>query len=268
MSVGMEQSVAAIVVAVLAHGEHGAVVRFLTEDDGIVGGYVAGGRSRAMRPVLQPGNGVAVRLRTRARSGLAGAAAELTRSRTALATDRATAAALDWLTALTATVLDDGAAAPRLYAALDAVLTAMTVAAGPGDWLAGIARYELLLLAELGFGLDLTACAATGTPAADADLAFVSPRSSQAVGRVAGTPYAAKLLPLPPFLIDGGAATAAEIVAGLHTTGWFLDRDVLIGAAALLRPARARLDQIVTGLFTSANERLSSAATGGEHRGP
>ena len=241
----MELATVAIVVAVLPHAEHGAVVRFLTPDDGVVAGYVAGGRSRALRPVLQVGNAVALRLRGRAATQLAGATVELTRARTALATDRLTAAALTWLTALIATVLDEGAAAPRMYAALDAILDAMMLATAPEPWLAAIVRFELALLAELGFGLDLSTCAATGDPAAAADLAFVSPKSSHAVGRAAGEPFAARLLALPAFLIDGTAATAADIAAGFRTTGWFLDRDVLTGRAAALAPARARLIALI-----------------------
>jgi len=158
----MELDTPAIVVAVLPHGEHGAVVRFLTERDGLVAGYVPGGRSRALRPVLQPGNGVAVRFRTRAASQLASAAVELVRGRTLLATERVSAAALDWLCALTATALSEATPSPRLYAALDGLLDAMTFAEAPAQWLPGVVRFELLLLAELGFGLDLTACAATG----------------------------------------------------------------------------------------------------------
>ena len=231
---------AAIIVAVLPHGEHGAVVRVLG-DSGLVAAYVPGGRSRAMRPVLAPGNGVAVRLRARSPGALLTAVVELVRARTGLATDRATAAAVDYLTALVATVLDDGVAAPRLHAALDGVLDAMVFAAAPADWLAGVVQFELLLLAELGFGLDLSTCAATGEAAATADLAFVSPKSSHAVGRAAGEPYAAKLLPLPAFLVAGGAASAGDIAAGFRTTGWFLERDVLTGRAAGLLAARARV---------------------------
>ncbi len=238
----MELDTPAIVAAVLPHGEHGAVVRFLTEREGLVAGYVPGGRSRAMRPVLQPGNGVAVRLRARTASQLASATVELVRGRTVLATGRASAAALDWLCALTATALSEATPSPRLYAALDGLLDAMTYAELPGQWLPGVARYELLLLAELGFGLDLTACAATGTTD---DLAFVSPKSSQAVGRAAGTPYAAKLLPLPAFLHGDGTATAADIGDGLRTTGWFLERDVLTGRAAALLAARQRLIALI-----------------------
>lgn len=233
----------AIIVAVLPHGEHGAVVRVLGAD-GLVAVYVPGGRSRTQRPVLQPGNGVAVRRRERASGALPTAAVELVRARTGLATDRATAAALDYLTALVATVLDEGVAQPRLHAALDGVLEAMA-ATEPSVWPAGIVRFELLLLAELGFGLDLASCAATGAPAADADLAFVSPKSSHAVGRAAGTPYAAKLLPLPSFLVAGGAASPADVAAGLRTTGFFLARDVLVGRATTLLPARARIVGII-----------------------
>ncbi len=250
---------AAIIVAVLPHGEHGAVVRCLSENDGLVAAYVPGGRSRAQRPVLQAGNGVAVRLKARSSGALPTATVELTRARTALATARATAAALDYMTALVATVLDDGVATPRLFAALDGVLDAMartgSGAGGSDDqqigdsvWQAGIVRFELLLLAELGFGLDLTTCAATGVAAADADLIFVSPKSSHAVGRAAGTPYAAKLLALPAFLVTGGMAPASDIAAGFRTTGWFLERDVLIGRAAALLTARARLLAIVSQL--------------------
>ena len=233
--------VAAIIVAVVPHGEHGAVVRALSETEGLVAAYVPGGRSRAQRPVLAPGNGVALRLRTRSAGALPTGVVELVRARTGLATERATAAAVDYLTALVATVLDDGVAATRLYAALDGLLDAMGFAAAPADWLAGVVRFELLLLAELGFGLDLSTCAATGEAAATADLAYVSPKSSHAVGRAAGEPYAAKLLPLPTFLVTGGAANAHEIAAGFQTTGWFLERDVLTGRAAALLAARGRL---------------------------
>ena len=237
---------AAIVVAVVPHGEHGAIVRALSDTDGLIAAYVPGGRSRSARPVLAAGNGVAMRLRARSPGALPTAAVELVRARTSLASGRATAAALDYLTALVATVLDEGVACQRLHAALDGVLDAMGFA-DPAAWQAGVVRFELLLLAELGFGLDLSTCAATGMPAAQADLAFVSPRSSHAVGRAAGEPYAARLLPLPAFLVTGGAASATEVADGFRTTGWFLERDVLTGRATGLRAARARVVGLVAG---------------------
>lgn len=225
----------AIVCALLAHGENGAVVRFLTPEHGLVAGYVHGGRSRRLRPVLQPGNGVDLRLDARTENQLAGASVELTSSRAALATTGAALAALDWLTALTATALSEGVPHPALYTALDAITAAIAAGAGALPLGEGIVRYEHRLLAELGFGLDLASCAATG---ATTDLVYVSPRSSQAVSRGAGLPWAARLLPLPGFLVGAAPADAAAILDGLKLTGWFLRRDVLGGRD--IWPARDR----------------------------
>ncbi len=225
----------AIVTALLPHGEHGAVVRFLTPDNGLVAGYVHGGRSRKLRPVLQAGNGVALTMRGRGDSQLPTASVELTAARAALVTTGASLAALDWLTALTAATLSEAVPHPALYRALEALVAAL--AAGADSVGAGVVRYEHLLLAELGFGLDLGSCAATGSRD---DLAFVSPKSSQAVSRGAGLPYAARLLPLPAFLIGNAAPDAAAIRDGLRLTGYFLQRDVLIGRAAMVLPVRHR----------------------------
>ena len=110
---------------------------------------------------------------------------------------------------------------------------------GPGGgWGAGLVRYELLLLAELGFGLDLSECAATG---ATKDLAFVSPRSGRAVSREGAGDYRDRLLPLPPFLLEGGTATWDELFEGLRLTGHFLERDVLIERRSEILAARERL---------------------------
>ena len=241
----MDLTSPAIVCAVLPHGEHGAVVRFMTPEHGLLAGYVQGGRSRRLRPVLQVGNGVELRLRSRVADQLAGATVELTRSRTVLASERLSAAALEWLTALTATALSEGVPHPRLYAALDGLLEAMLLGAAPLRWMADLVCYELLLLAELGFGLDLARCAATGASAADADLAYVSPKSSQGVGRVAGAVHAAKLLPLPAFLLRDQPPALPDIIDGLRTIGYFLERDLLAGHAPQLLPARHRLALIV-----------------------
>lgn len=225
----------AIVCALLAHGENGAVVRFLTPEHGLVAGYVHGGRSRRLRPVLQAGNGVDLRLDARTENQLAGASVELTSSRAVLATTGAALAALDWLTALTATALSEGVPHPALYTALDALTAAIAAGAGALPLGEGIVRYEHRLLAELGFGLDLASCAATG---ATTDLVYVSPKSSQAVSRSAGLPWAARLLPLPAFLVGAAPADAAAILDGLKLTGWFLRRDVLGGRD--IWPARDR----------------------------
>ncbi|QXQ04914.1 DNA repair protein RecO [Sphingosinicellaceae bacterium] len=239
----MQLTATALVLTALPHGEHGAVVRFLTPEDGVQAGYVRGGRSRRLRPVLQPGNLVAVELRARVEEQLAAATVELVTSRAGLVFDRTSAAATEWLTALTAATLGEGQAQARLYAALDALFAAMAAGTTSMQAAAGVARYELLLLGELGFGLDLETCAATGTRD---DLAYVSPRSSQAVSAAAGAPYAAKLLPLPALLRDTRAPIdTGDIVAALTTTGWFVERELLTGSAAGLRPARARFVEIV-----------------------
>lgn len=242
----MHLAVHALILTALAHGEHGAVVRFLTPADGVQAGYVRGGRSRKLRPVLQPGNVVMVDLRSRVDEQLAAATVELVTSRAGLAFDRTSAAATEWLTTLTAATLGEGQAQPRLHAALDALCAAMAAGASPLQAAAGVARYELLLLAELGFGLDLDSCAATGTRD---NLAFVSPRSAQAVSATAGAPYRSKLLPLPALLRDTSAALGLDdVLAALTTTGWFVERELLSGRAAALAPARARLVEIVRGV--------------------
>ena len=227
----------AIVCAVVAHGEHGAVVRFLTPDHGLRAGYVRGARSRALRPVLQSGNSVQVALRARVDTQLAGATVELTAARAALATSAAGLAALTWLTGLTATALADAVPHPALYRTLAAVIDAIAADAGPLTLGEAVVRYEHLILGELGFGLDLTTCVATGSKD---DLCYVSPKSCQAVSRIAGLPYASLMLPLPPMLI-GGTPDAAGIHDGFTLTGYFLEREILAGRSRNLLDARRRL---------------------------
>ncbi|PCD01776.1 DNA repair protein RecO [Sphingomonas spermidinifaciens] len=229
----------AIVLSVRAHGEHGAVVRALTPADGVQPGYVRGGRSRALRPVLQPGNLVRGDWRARADSQLAALTVELIESRAPLFAEALPAGAIEWLTALTVATLPEGQGYPRLYAALDAVIAAVEAAPAARGWAGLVARYELLLLAELGFGLALDQCAATGSRE---DLAFVSPKSGAAVSRGAAHGYEARLFPLPPFLVAGGEAPDWPAIFGaLAITGHFLERDLVTGRAVEALAARARL---------------------------
>ncbi|WBQ18060.1 DNA repair protein RecO [Sphingobium yanoikuyae] len=227
-----------IVCALRAHGEHGAVARLLTPDHGLVAGYVRGGRSRALRPVLLPGNALKAEFRVRTEDQLASLTVELEHSRAPLLGEPLPAAAIDWACALTAAALPEGTPYPTLYEALDGVLGAVEAAPAARGWAAALVRYELLLLAELGFGLDLSRCAATGT--AD-ELAFVSPRSAAAVSRAGAEGYEARLLPLPPFLLQGGAGHWPQIMDGLRLTGFFLERSVLTERRADVLAARERL---------------------------
>ena len=228
----------AIVCAVRHHGEHGAVVRVLTPANGLVAGYVRGGRSRANRPVLLPGNEVQAEFRARTEEQLASLSVELRHSRAPLLTEPLPAAAIDWACALTAAALPEENAYPALYEALSGVLSAVEGAPAARGWAVALVRYELLLLAELGFGLDLGRCAATG---GSDDLAFVSPRSAAAVCRGAAFGYEDRLLPLPAFLLGSAAAEWLDIFAGLRLTGHFLERSVLTDRRAEVLAARERL---------------------------
>lgn len=228
----------AIVCALRTHAEHGAVVRLMTPDDGLQAAYVRGARGRRMRPVLVPGNLVAARLRSRTDEQLAHAEIELTHSRAPLLSEPLPAAAIEWVTALTASVLPEAQPYPRLYDALDALLAHIEAAESALGWAGSLVRYELLLLAELGFGLDLDRCAVSGS---NDDLVAVSPRSGRAVSAAEAEPWSGKLLPLPAFVRQGGLATWQEIAEGLELSGHFLHRDVLAGRAGNLGDARSRL---------------------------
>jgi DNA repair protein RecO (recombination protein O) len=228
----------AIVCGLRSHGEHGAVVRLMTSEHGLQAAYVRGARGRRMRPVLMAGNIVAAELRARTEAQLPQATVELVHSRGPLLAEPLPAAGIEWSTALTATALPEAQPFPRLYDALDALLSAIEAAPSASGWGAGLVRYELLLLAELGFGLDLDRCAVTGS---EHDLVAVSPRSGRAVSAAAAEPYPGRLLPLPAFVLQGGRAEWSEIADGLELTGTFLLRDVLTDRSAVVADARMRL---------------------------
>jgi DNA repair protein RecO (recombination protein O) len=234
----MRFSTPALVVALRPHGEHGAVVRLMTPDHGLQAGYVRGARGRQLRPVLLPGNQVEATLTARTETQLPQATVELLHSRGPLMAEPLPAVAIDWACALTATALPEGQPYSRIYAALDGLLSAVEAAPSASGWGAALVRYELLLLAELGFGLDLDSCAVSGS---SSDLIAVSPRSGRAVSAVNAEPYAGKLLPLPRFIREGGAAAWQDILDGLELTGHFLLRDLLTDRSASVADSRVRL---------------------------
>lgn len=234
----MYLSTTAIVLAVRPHGESGAIVRAFTAESGLLAGYVRGGRSRQHRPVLQPGNVILGEWRARTEEHLPALTIELVHSRAPMFREPLPAAALEWATALTAAVLPEGQSYPQLHAALGGMLDAIEAAPAARGWAAALVRYELLLLAELGFGLDLGRCAATG---ANDDLAYVSPKSGVAVSRSGAAGYESRLLPLPRFVVEGGPAEWDDVLAGLRLTAHFLERDLLHGKATEVLAARARL---------------------------
>jgi DNA repair protein RecO (recombination protein O) len=228
----------AIICAVRPHGEHGAIVRAMTEEQGLLGGFVQGGRSTRMRPVLLPGNVVSAQFRSRTADQLASLTVELIESRGPLLAEPLPAAAIDWACALTAACLPEGQPFPQLFSSLGAMLDAVAAAPAARGWAVGLIRYELLLLAELGFGLDFSRCAVTG--AVD-KLAYVSPRTGRAVSEAGAGSYAGRLIPLPHFMVHGGEADWPQIFSGLELTGHFVERFLVAERRRDIMPARMRL---------------------------
>ena len=228
----------AIVCALRNHGEHGAIVRLMTPEHGLQVAYVRGARGKRMRPVLIAGNVVEAQLSARTDTQLPQATIELVHSRGPLLTEPLPSSAIEWATVLTATALPEGQPYPRLYEVLEGLLDAVEAAPSASGWGAALVRYELLLLAELGFGLDLESCVVTG---ANDNLVAVSPKSGRAVSAAEAEPYAGKLLPLPAFVREGGRANLSEILDGLDLTGHFLLRDVMTDRSKPVADARMRL---------------------------
>ena len=250
----MEWSDTGIVLSARRHGENAAVVSLLTEHYGRHAGLVQGARGRRGRGLYQPGNTLAARWQARLAEHLGRYTCELMRAQSSvLLDDPPRLAALAAVCALTEATLPERHPYPQVYGALKHLLDALEASEG---WAETVVRWELVLLAELGFGLDLTACAVTG--AVD-DLAYVSPRSGRAVSREAATPYAQKLLPMPRFLAHPGSdqASAADVVAGLRLTGWFFEKHVFAGQRGSMPPARERfIDRLQEGTPPSPPARV------------
>ncbi|MEO1251298.1 MAG: DNA repair protein RecO [Pseudomonadota bacterium] len=229
-----------LVLEIRAHGEAHAVAHILTENHGRRAGLVHGGQGRRLRPILQPGNDVALDWKGRGDS-LGYFDLELTRARAAeVMDDRVALAGLAAVCATAFAVLPEGEAVQPVFRGMTILLDNLDDLA---LWPALMARWELGLLAALGFGLTLDRCAATG---ARENLVFVSPRSACAVSESAGAPYREKLLPLPAFLIDAAAPTdLAGVIDGLTTTGYFLETRVLHPADRQLPEARGRLIELL-----------------------
>lgn len=152
----------AILIAARAHGETGSIARLMTAEAGLVAAYVAGGRGRRLRPVLIPGNMVAADIRAKTAGQLPFARLELLRSRGPWLAEPLPAAAIAWVTALTAATLPERHPYPALYKALAAVLDAICTAPSARGWIGGLVAFEVLLLRELGYG-----DAETGAPRVD-----------------------------------------------------------------------------------------------------
>ncbi len=244
----MEWSDEAVIVAVRPHGETAAVVELLTRGHGRHAGLVHGGRSRKARPVLQIGNHVSARWKARLPDQLGHMTVELERGYAAAAMDDPAAlAGLSALCAL-ARILPERDPHPNLY---EITLFVLGFFDDARVWPALYVRWELALLEELGFGLDLNSCAATGSRD---ELCYVSPKSGRAVSREAGEAYRDRMLALPAFLTPdrptGGnaAVTPSDIAAGLALTGYFLNERVFAARDQAIPEARARLRELIARL--------------------
>jgi DNA repair protein RecO (recombination protein O) len=231
----MDWSDQGIVLASRPHGETGLVVSLLTQTHGRHSGFVHGGVSRKARPVWQMGNVVEVNWRARTAEQLGNYTGELREPHAARALDNAAElAGLSAACVMVDAVLPEREPHPAMFDGFHAFLTVL----GHPGWEAIYVRLELGLLQELGFGLDLEKCGATGTTD---DLAFVSPKTGRAVSRAAAGPYKEKLLALPAFLSTGGLpADDEELRQGLDLTGFFIERHVFWPQNKPLPPARAR----------------------------
>jgi len=227
----------AIVLSVRPHGETAAVAELFTRRHGRHLGLVHGGRSRRLRPVLQTGNQVHATWKARLADQLGHVSLELSRSFAADAMEYPLAlAGLSSMASLTR-LLPERDPHPSLYEVTLFVLGFLDDAT---VWPALYVRWELALLEELGFGLDLTQCAATG---GNDQLTYVSPKSGRAVSASAGEPYKDKLLALPQFLARSSGAHARndDIRDGLALTGYFLDTRVLSQRGEAMPEVRLRL---------------------------
>jgi len=233
----MEFEDQAFVLSARAHGEAGAIVEVLTAGHGKWAAHVAGGASRRMKPFLQPGSRVSVSYRARVSEQLGAARLEaMGEGASALFDDSLALAALAAASAVVAAALPEREPHPGVFLAFGALLGALTDEA---VWPAVFVRFEAGLLADLGFGLDLSRCAVTGDID---DLVWVSPRTGRAVSAAAGEPYRDRLLALPPFLLSAqGRLRPGDIAAGLALSGHFLQAFVFAPLNRPLPPARLRL---------------------------
>lgn len=235
----MNWSDEAIVLAVRPHGENAAVAELLTREHGRHLGFVHGGRSRRLRPVLQTGNHVDVQWKGRLADQLGHYSIELRRGFAAeamAAADPARLAALSSI-AMLSRLLAEREPHPALF---EVTLFVLGFLDDRSVWPALLVRWELALLDDLGYGLDLTQCAATG---GNDHLIYVSPRTGRAVSASAGEPYKDRLLALPGFLTGRaqGGVSPSDLAAGFALTGYFLEARALSPRGMDMPEVRTRM---------------------------
>ena len=230
-----------VLLSVRRHGETSTIIEVFTLAHGRHAGIVQGGASRRIAPLLQPGGQLDVAWRARLDEHLGTFMVEPVRSRTGLLADRLSLAALNSICALLGFLLPEREAHGALYGA---TLDLLDRIGDDADWVLDYLRWELGLLEDMGYGLDLSRCAVSG---ARDDLAYVSPKSGRAVARAAVGDWVDRLLPLPPCLLGQGPASAADVADGLRLTGYFLQHRLAYDLGSRPLPeARRRLVEMLT----------------------
>ncbi len=239
-----------VLLSVRKHGENSAIIEVFTAEHGRHAGVVRGASSRKMTPVLQPGAQLDVTWRARLEEHLGSYAVEPVQSRAAAVMgDRMALAGLNAVCGLLGFSLAEREPHPELYRTTIALLDLLGEAS---DWGNTYLAWEMALLRELGFGLDLTCCAVTG---ARDGLVYVSPQSGRAVSAKGAGEWASRLLPLPPCLLGEGPASPQDLCDSLRTTGYFLEHRMAVsmGNKPLPQARRRLLDALARQPGSAAN---------------
>jgi len=236
------------ILSVKSHGETSAIINVLTKGKGRHAGIVRGGRSRRLRPVLQPGNQVTVNWNARLSEHLGVYTVEALDARAAvLMQNRTSLAGLNAISAVCMQALPEREPHQKLYDVFEILMGQLH---DINVWPALYVRFEMTLLQALGYGLDLSTCAATGTTE---NLTHVSPRSGRAVCAGAAEPYLDKLLILPPFLRGENMVKDGDILDGLALSGTFLKTRVFHSHNRDIPEARGRLCEVLTHYYNTQN---------------
>lgn len=250
----MEWQAEGTVIARRAHGENAVIIEVMTAEYGRHAGLVHGGASRKRAAMLQPGNRLSLRWRARLDDQLGTFTVEPARARPGLLADPLALAGLNAVAALLVFALPERDPHPGLALATEDLLDRMDMAT---DWAEAYLRWEMRLLDEMGFGLDLTDCAVTG---ARDGLAYVSPRSGRAVSRAGAGEWANRLLPLPALLGGAGDNRGDGIAEGLAITGHFLT--TRLAAELVGKPLPAARDRLIRKLLSAKGEALGPSPPG------
>ena len=254
-----------ILLAVRRHGESSAIIELFTAERGRHVGVVRGGASRRMAPLLQVGAQLDATWRARLADHIGSYTVEFLKGRAAdVMGDRVALAGLSSVCALLSFALPERAPYPAIYARTLAVLDGL----GADKWAEAYLGWEVELLSEMGFGLDLSVCAVSGVTQ---DLAYISPRTGRAVSRAAAGDWVDRLLPLSPAL-DGMSSGLEDVIAGLHVTGHFLRAHLARSLGDRPLPAaRQRFDRCVCSVRSvdrmPAPRAARRSATGSSGRG-